>query len=86
MLADPTALLLARWQFAFAVSFHLLFPALTIGPAAYLAVLGVVAFVLRAWLAWGRTNPFVIARGEAPRQSRAASAKSDPLPLMVRRD
>jgi cytochrome d ubiquinol oxidase subunit I len=39
MLTDPTALLLARWQFAFTVSFHFLFPALTIGLAAYLAVL-----------------------------------------------
>ncbi|MGN6497414.1 MAG: cytochrome ubiquinol oxidase subunit I [Tsuneonella sp.] len=39
MLTDPTALLLARWQFAFTVSFHFLFPALTIGLASYLAVL-----------------------------------------------
>ena len=33
------ALLLARIQFAFTVSFHILFPALTIGLASYLAVL-----------------------------------------------
>jgi cytochrome d ubiquinol oxidase subunit I len=39
MLTDPTALLLARWQFAFTVSFHFLFPALTIGLASFLAVL-----------------------------------------------
>jgi cytochrome d ubiquinol oxidase subunit I len=39
MLTDPTALLLARWQFAFTVSFHFLFPAFTIGLASYLAVL-----------------------------------------------
>jgi cytochrome d ubiquinol oxidase subunit I len=39
MLTDPTALLLARWQFAFTVSFHFLFPPFTIGLAAYLAVL-----------------------------------------------
>jgi cytochrome d ubiquinol oxidase subunit I len=39
MLTDPAALLLARWQFAFTVSFHFLFPALTIGLASYLAVL-----------------------------------------------
>jgi cytochrome d ubiquinol oxidase subunit I len=39
MLTDPTALLLARWQFAFTVSFHFLFPPFTIGLSAYLAVL-----------------------------------------------
>jgi cytochrome d ubiquinol oxidase subunit I len=33
------ALLLARCQFAFTISFHILFPALTIGLASYLAVL-----------------------------------------------
>jgi cytochrome bd ubiquinol oxidase subunit I len=33
------AVLLARWQFAFTVSFHFLFPPFTIGLAAYLAVL-----------------------------------------------
>ena len=36
---DPTALLLARIQFAFTVSFHFIFPALSIGLASYLAVL-----------------------------------------------
>ena len=35
----PSALLLARIQFAFTVSFHFLFPAITIGLASYLAVL-----------------------------------------------
>ena len=35
----PSALLLARMQFAFTVSFHFLFPAITIGLASYLAVL-----------------------------------------------
>lgn len=39
MLTDPTALLLARLQFAFTVSFHFLFPPFTIGLAAFLAVL-----------------------------------------------
>src|SRR6478609_7441569 len=34
---DP--LLLARWQFAFTVSFHFIFPSFTIGLASYLAVL-----------------------------------------------
>ena len=33
------ALELARMQFAFTVSFHILFPAITIGLASYLAVL-----------------------------------------------
>ena len=37
--ALPDALLLARIQFAFTVTFHFLFPAFTIGLASYLAVL-----------------------------------------------
>lgn len=54
-----TALLLARAQFAFTVSFHFLFPAFTIGLASYLAVLeglwlktekGVYANLYRYWL------------------------------------
>src|SRR4051812_35455909 len=36
---DPTALFLARLQFAFTVSFHFIFPSFTIGLASYLAVL-----------------------------------------------
>jgi cytochrome d ubiquinol oxidase subunit I len=36
---DTTALLLARIQFAFTVSFHFIFPAFSIGLASYLAVL-----------------------------------------------
>jgi cytochrome d ubiquinol oxidase subunit I len=36
---SATALLLARWQFAFTISFHFLFPSFTIGLASYLAVL-----------------------------------------------
>lgn len=39
MPADPQALLLARAQFAFTISFHTIFPALSIGLASYLAVL-----------------------------------------------
>lgn len=39
MLFDLDALLLARIQFAFTVSFHILFPAFTIGLASFLAVL-----------------------------------------------
>lgn len=54
-----TALLLARAQFAFTVSFHFLFPAFTIGLASFLAVLealwlktgkGVYANLYRYWL------------------------------------
>jgi len=37
--SDPTALLLARLQFAFTISFHFILPAFTIGLASYLAVL-----------------------------------------------
>jgi cytochrome d ubiquinol oxidase subunit I len=36
---DATALLLSRLQFAFTISFHIIFPAFTIGLAAWLAVL-----------------------------------------------
>ncbi len=45
---DPV--LLARWQFAFTVSFHIVFPAFTIGLASYLAVLEAL------WLATGRNT------------------------------
>ncbi|HEY1124351.1 MAG TPA: cytochrome ubiquinol oxidase subunit I [Sphingobium sp.] len=54
-----TALILARAQFAFVVSFHFLFPAFTIGLASFLAVLeglwlktgrGVYANLYRYWL------------------------------------
>jgi cytochrome d ubiquinol oxidase subunit I len=44
----PDALLLARIQFAFTVTFHFLFPAFTIGLASYLAVLEAL------WLKTGR--------------------------------
>ena len=36
---DVTALLLSRLQFAFTISYHIIFPALTIGLAAWLTVL-----------------------------------------------
>ena len=36
---DLTALLLSRIQFAFTVSFHIIFPSFTIGMAAWLTVL-----------------------------------------------
>ncbi len=38
-MGDLDALLLARIQFAFTISFHIIFPAITIGLASYLAVL-----------------------------------------------
>ena len=39
MLESIDAVLLARIQFAFTISFHIVFPAFTIGLASYLAVL-----------------------------------------------
>src|SRR6202008_1654528 len=36
---DPIALLLSRIQFGFTISFHIIFPAFTIGLAAWLTVL-----------------------------------------------
>ena len=36
---DVTALLLSRLQFAFTISFHIIFPSLSIGLAAWLALL-----------------------------------------------
>ena len=36
---DPTALLLSRLQFVFTISFHIIFPAFTIGLAAWLTLL-----------------------------------------------
>jgi cytochrome bd ubiquinol oxidase subunit I len=49
MSPDETALLLARVQFAFTVSFHFIFPAFSIGLASFLAVLEGL------WLATGRS-------------------------------
>ena len=43
---DPV--LLARWQFAFTVSFHIIFPSFTIGLSAYIATLEVL------WVSTGR--------------------------------
>ena len=39
-MTDPTVLLLSRIQFGFVMSFHILFPAFTIGLASWLAFLG----------------------------------------------
>ena len=49
MMATDDALLLARIQFGFTISFHIIFPAITIGLASYLAVLEA------CWLKTGRT-------------------------------
>lgn len=38
-MTDPLALILSRVQFGFTISFHVIFPAITIGLASYLAVL-----------------------------------------------
>ena len=46
-----TALLLARIQFAFTISFHFIFPAFSIGLASYLAVLEGL------WLKTGQARP-----------------------------
>ncbi len=48
MFESLDATLLARFQFAFTVSFHIVFPAFTIGLASYLVVLEGL------WLATGR--------------------------------
>lgn len=59
MIEQEYAIILARAQFAFTISFHFLFPAFTIGLASYLAVLeglwlktgkGVYANLYRYWL------------------------------------
>ena len=59
MIEQEWAIILARIQFAFTVSFHFLFPAFSIGLASYLAVLeglwlktgkGVYANLYRYWL------------------------------------
>src|SRR5687767_12684012 len=42
---DLDPVLLARLQFAFTISFHIIFPTLTIGLSAYIATLGVMALV-----------------------------------------
>lgn len=44
------ALLIARPQFAFTVSFHFLSRTFLSGLASFLAVLGAVAYVARLWL------------------------------------
>jgi cytochrome d ubiquinol oxidase subunit I len=49
MFSDADALLLARFQFAFTISFHFIFPAFSIGLASYLAVLEAL------WLKTGKS-------------------------------
>ena len=55
-MVSETALLLARFQFAFTVSFHFIFPAFTIGLASYLAVLEAL------WLKTGQPRFFNLFR------------------------
>src|SRR5437016_7221284 len=54
MVLDPV--LLARLQFAFTVTFHIIFPAFTIGLSAYIAT------VLMLWIGTGREHYHRIAR------------------------
>ncbi len=56
MADSETALLLARAQFAFTISFHFIFPAFSIGLASYLAVLEGL------WLATGRARYLTLFR------------------------
>ena len=44
---DLDPVLLARWQFAFTISFHIIFPSFTIGLSAYIATLEIM---------WGKTG------------------------------
>ena len=50
---DALALLLSRLQFAFTISFHIIFPAFSIGLAAWLTILEAVH------LTTGRPSPWV---------------------------
>src|SRR5439155_16753562 len=56
MPGTDTALVLARAQFAFTISFHFLFPAFSIGLASYLAVLEAL------WLKTGKAHYFNLFR------------------------
>ena len=53
---DLDPLLLARLQFAFTISFHIIFPAFTIGLSAYIAVL------IAQWIRTGRERYEKLAR------------------------
>ena len=55
-MTDLDAVLLARIQFAFTISFHIVFPAFTIGLAAYIATLEVL------WLRTGKDHFARLAR------------------------
>ncbi len=69
MFENLDALVLARFQFAFTVSFHFLFPAFTIGLASYLAVLnGLWLYTrdisyLNLWKFWVKIFAIVFAMG-----------------------
>ncbi|HXE87272.1 MAG TPA: cytochrome ubiquinol oxidase subunit I, partial [Hyphomicrobiaceae bacterium] len=53
---DLDPVLLARLQFAFTITFHIIFPAFTIGLSAYIATLEVM------WLRTGREHYHLLAR------------------------
>jgi cytochrome d ubiquinol oxidase subunit I len=55
-IAGLDATLLARIQFAFTISFHIIFPAFTIGLSAFIATLEVL------WLRSGQTHYYMLAR------------------------
>ena len=63
---DP--LFLSRIQFAFTISFHILFPSFTIGLAAWLVVLEAL------WLKTGKEVYFQLAQHSGPRSSPSRSA------------
>ena len=66
---DLDPVLLSRIQFAFVVSFHIIFPTFTIGLAAWLATLeGLSLFTRRA--VYGRvTEPWTARKAEPPPQT-----------------
>jgi len=71
---DP--ILLARLQFAFTISFHIIFPSFTIGLAAYIATL------LAMWVRSGQERRKISRtadRRTAPKRKAAAPAKSSTL-------
>lgn len=57
---EPDALLLARLQFAFTISVHIIFPAFSIGSSAYVATLLVL------WCRTGQDHFHRLARFWAP--------------------
>jgi cytochrome bd-type quinol oxidase subunit 1 len=68
---DLTALLLSRLQFAFTISFHIIFPSFTIGLAAWLTVLEALGLATGARpIAWSSSSG---SRSSASRSGWASS-------------